>query len=97
MVDLVCVFIKGYHFLASGLFIFCHTDRSGAYLVIRSAILYITGFLDCARNDSKNKGHPQKIFVLKKIFGKKEQSLCGLTIYNRKWLTCFAYCDALDV
>ena len=27
---------------------------SGAYLVIRSTVLYIAGFLDYARNDKKN-------------------------------------------
>ena len=36
-----------------------------------------------------------KRFCLAKIFGKKEQSLLRLTVYNRKRLTYFAYCDAV--
>ncbi len=99
-------------FSAWFIYSFCHTDQALHFhlsfrpsvsawrnLIIRSAVLYITGFLDfaincSARNDSKNRA-PEKILHKQKIFGKKEQSLCGLAVYRCKRLACFAYCDAL--
>ena len=54
-------------------------------LVVRSAVLYTSRFLDYARNDRKNRA-PEKI-CFAKIFGKKEQSHLRLTVYHRKWLT----------
>ena len=70
---------------------------SGAYLVIRSSVLYITGFLDFARNDIvlNTLLNFTKRFCLAKIFGNKEQSHLRLTLYVSNRVDFYAYCDAL--